>query len=239
MRPRFRARASGEVLVEALPQCVMQAVIYVSVSNHVKAGTASSVDMELFLAKNGAFVSLMPKSILISTMASLKTWMELVQSAREAGLGVLERALQLWNVGAGMPLDALKKGAITEWACPHELDEAEDASSMIDGRDDDSDQGGGNHDNGGGGADIDDDDPKKKDADNSGMVAMSICGALVGVAGLAAAFVFWRKSKYREAAWSKEYERRVTTELTSTVNPAFVGGGDGGGGRGKPREMWH
>ena len=102
---------------------------------------------------------------------------------------------------------------------------------------DDADES--SNDNGGGGADIDDDDPKKKDADNSGMVAMSICGALVGVAGLAAAFVFWRKSKYREAAWSKEYERRVTTELTSTVNPAFVGGGDGGGGSGKPREMWH
>ena len=37
--------------------------------------------------------------------------MELVHAAREAGLTTLEKGLQLWNVGAGMPLDALKKGA--------------------------------------------------------------------------------------------------------------------------------
>lgn len=33
--------------------------------------------------------------------------------------------MQLWNVGAGLPLDALKKGAITSWTCPYELTSAE------------------------------------------------------------------------------------------------------------------
>ena len=35
--------------------------------------------------------------------------MEIVHAAREAGLSTIEKGLQLWNVGAGMPLDALKK----------------------------------------------------------------------------------------------------------------------------------
>ena len=62
---------------------------------------------------------------MISTLATLKTWMELVEGARQAGLSVFTKAIQLWNVGAGLPLDAIKKGAITKWTCPYELNEAE------------------------------------------------------------------------------------------------------------------
>ena len=29
--------------------------------------------------------------------------------------------MQLWEVGAGLPLDALKKGTIVEWTCPYLL----------------------------------------------------------------------------------------------------------------------
>ena len=50
-------------------------------------------------------------------------WIELVEGARQAGLTVVAKAVQLWNVGAGLPLDALKKGAIIVWTCPYELDE--------------------------------------------------------------------------------------------------------------------
>ena len=46
-------------------------------------------------------------------------------TTRQAGLSVFARAMQLWNVGAGLPLDALKKGAITSWTCPYELTTAE------------------------------------------------------------------------------------------------------------------
>ena len=35
----------------------------------------------------------------------------------QAGLTVMAKGLQLWNVGAGLPLDALKKGTIVEWTC--------------------------------------------------------------------------------------------------------------------------
>ena len=71
------------------------------------------------------------RSILISTLATLKTWVELVFAARAAGLTVMAKGLQLWNVGAGLPLDALKKGTIVEWACPYQLDMSE-ISPLID-----------------------------------------------------------------------------------------------------------
>ena len=67
----------------------------------------------------------MPKSITISTIAIVKTWMEIVQQSREAGISVRTKASQLWHVGAGLPLDALKKGSIVEWSCAYELDKAE------------------------------------------------------------------------------------------------------------------
>ena len=58
-------------------------------------------------------------------------WIELVEGARQAGLTVVAKAIQLWNVGAGLPLDALKKGAIVTWTCPYELEDAE-ISPLID-----------------------------------------------------------------------------------------------------------
>ena len=50
---------------------------------------------------------------------------ELVHSAREAGISVRTKAQQLWNVGHGLPLDALKKGSITVWSCTYELADGE------------------------------------------------------------------------------------------------------------------
>ena len=73
----------AEVVVEALPQWIMQAVIFVMVSEHVRDGTASAVDITLYEYQDGSFVSLMPKSILISTLTMLKTWYDIVQEVCE------------------------------------------------------------------------------------------------------------------------------------------------------------
>ena len=54
-----------------------------------------------------------------------------MHGARQAGQTVGARALQLWKVGAGLPLDALKKNAIVEWKCPYELSDAE-VSPLLD-----------------------------------------------------------------------------------------------------------
>ena len=112
--PAYKAtRIIAEVAIESLPQCVLQSYIYLVVINSAKAGTATPSQIAMV-----DFASLLPKSVLISLLSTLKTWIELVHGARQAGLSVAAKALQLWQVGAGLPLDALKKGAIINWTCP-------------------------------------------------------------------------------------------------------------------------
>ena len=124
--PAYKAtRIIAEIVIESLPQCIFQSYIYIIVVHHVQAGTARPSELAMV-----DFVTLLPTSIFVSTMATLKTWIELVHGAREAGLTVKARALQLWQVGAGLPLDALKKGAIDEWTCSYRLDEGESEYSL-------------------------------------------------------------------------------------------------------------
>ena len=68
------------------------------------------------------YAAVLPVSIVISTIAMLKLWIEVVSGARAAGLTIHAKAIQLWEVGAGLPLDALKKGTIVEWKCPYTLE---------------------------------------------------------------------------------------------------------------------
>ena len=76
-------------------------------------------------------LQVMPKSILLSTFTMLKTWYDLVQEAREAGVSVAQKGVQLWNVGAGLPLDAIKSGSITKWGCAYEISDQE-VVSLVD-----------------------------------------------------------------------------------------------------------
>jgi hypothetical protein len=159
---RYKAtRIIAEVVIESLPQCLLQAYILVMVMSHKQQGTLDV--SEHYLLEQTDFVTLLPKSITIATITMLKTWIELVQvrtrlvsqpsptfstppfvpshpsprtpshpsplipqappipylvqAAREAGTTVATKMSQLWNVGHGLPLDAIKKGSITEWSC--------------------------------------------------------------------------------------------------------------------------
>ena len=119
--PAYKAtRVIAEVVIESLPQSILQAYIYVVVVKHSNAGTALPRELAMM-----EFADALPKSILISSLATLKTWIELVAGARQAGLSVGAKAIQLWQVGAGLPLDALKKGTIVDWSCPYKLDSSE------------------------------------------------------------------------------------------------------------------
>ena len=51
--------------------------------------------------------------------------------AREAGISVAKKGVQLWNVGAGLPLDAIKSGSITSWGCSYEISDQE-VVSLVD-----------------------------------------------------------------------------------------------------------
>ena len=110
--PAYKAtRVITEIAIESLPQCLLQSFILVVVIQQVGTGTAQPTVAALY-----DDASVMPKSITISTIAILKTWLEIVQQSKEAGISVATKAQQLWHVGAGLPLDAFKKGSIVEWA---------------------------------------------------------------------------------------------------------------------------
>lgn len=55
----------------------------------------------------------------------IKTWYELVSDAREAKITVKEKGMQLWHVGYGLPLDAIKTGSIYGWSCAYKLSDGE------------------------------------------------------------------------------------------------------------------
>ena len=126
--PAYKAtRVVAEVLIESLPQCLLQSYILVTVMHHVMTGTASASESALMASslEGSTFLEILPRSIAISTVTSLKAWIELVHSAREAGISVRTKASQLLHVGFGLPLDALKRGTLVEWSCTHHLADGE------------------------------------------------------------------------------------------------------------------
>ncbi len=119
--PAYKAtRVIAEVTIESMPQCLLQSYILVVVERRVATGTAQAADLAML-----PFASVLPKSITISTVAMLRIWIELVRESRQAGLSVRAKAARLWNVGEGLPLDALQKGSIVDWSCAYRLDPAE------------------------------------------------------------------------------------------------------------------
>ena len=68
--PAYKAtRVIFEVIIESVPQSLLQGYIYVIVIMHVNAGTATPNELAMM-----EFSSALPKSILISTLATLKTF---------------------------------------------------------------------------------------------------------------------------------------------------------------------
>ena len=131
--PAYKStRIIAEVTVESLPQCVLQSYILITVMAHLASGAASAEETALLSASidGSTFAHILPRSIAISTITILKTWIELVHSAREAGISVRTKLGQLWNVGHGLPLDALKKGTIVEWSCTYHLANGEVRSPL-------------------------------------------------------------------------------------------------------------
>ena len=126
--PAYKAtRIIAEVMLESLPQCLLQSYILITVMHHVNDHHESRQEVNLLGASLGgtSFSEVLPRSITISVITMLKTWIELVYSAREAGISVRTKVAHLWHVGHGLPLDALKKGSITRWVCTHKLSDGE------------------------------------------------------------------------------------------------------------------
>ena len=83
--------------MESLPQCLLQSYILITVMHHVTAGTATMSERALLNAgiEGSTFEQILPRSIAISTLTMLKAWIELVHSAREAGISVRTKIVQL------------------------------------------------------------------------------------------------------------------------------------------------
>ena len=126
--PAYKStRIISEVLIESLPQCLLQSYIFVTVMQHLRLGTLSAAEKVLLGAsiEGSTFIHILPRSIAISTITSLKAWIELVLSAREAGISVRTKFGYLLAVGDGLPLDALIRGTIIRWHCTYHLADGE------------------------------------------------------------------------------------------------------------------
>ena len=69
-------RIIAENMVESFPQCVLQSYIYVVVIRRSEAGTATGAQLAML-----ASVEVLPTSILVSTLAMLKTCVYLRERA--------------------------------------------------------------------------------------------------------------------------------------------------------------
>ena len=120
------SRLINEIFCESAPQALLQGFVYVAVASSCGAAAPDSSSCgSSFAALWGSYVQLLPLSILVSALHFSKHWFGLVHSARASGMSVRAKGLQLWNVGAGLPLDALRKSTIVEWRCPYKLDASE------------------------------------------------------------------------------------------------------------------
>ena len=108
--PAYKStRVILSIAANAVPQGVLQAGMFVYVC-YVGASHPMYSDVQAI-----------PTSILITTVNNSKVWKELVESARDSKISCSTRILQLWNVGAGLPLDAIKKSTTTSWTCTYPL----------------------------------------------------------------------------------------------------------------------
>ena len=80
-------RVIAEVMLESLPQCLLQSYLLVTVMRHVNVHAESDAERHLLHSSidGVSFGEVLPRSITISVITMLKTWIELVFSAREAG----------------------------------------------------------------------------------------------------------------------------------------------------------
>ena len=110
--PSYRStRVLFEAALETLPQSALQLHIYVALT-HYGASTAFESKMAPLVAISFAF----------SVVNLIKTLVILVVDARAAGVPLRAHLAQQLALGQGLPLHALKAGALDVWRCALPLD---------------------------------------------------------------------------------------------------------------------
>jgi len=101
--PSYRAtRILIEVTLEGLPQSVLQAYIF-------KRVVIDSVDSGVDVSRR-----LLIQSLVISLFNLLKVWVGVVYTAHAAEVGMVRYLLTQLRMGVGIPLDAMRRDALTE-----------------------------------------------------------------------------------------------------------------------------
>jgi len=72
---------------------------------------------------------LLIRSLSISAFCLLKVWVEAALDARSLGVSLKHHLRQQLQMGAGLPLDAIRRGAISAWKCSFQL-RVEQASQL-------------------------------------------------------------------------------------------------------------
>ena len=115
--PAYRAtRSLIEVTLEGLPQSVLQAYIFFRLT----FGGGSDAQLGEDSLELVSF-ELLQRSLLISLVGFLKAWAEAWLGSRSRGITSREYLTLQLKMGAGLPIDALNRNAISEWTCGFQL----------------------------------------------------------------------------------------------------------------------
>ena len=115
-------RTFVEVSCESAPQALLQSSVLVFVM-HKAFLDGQYVDAHLLYQ-----TTKLRDSIVISNLAMLKAWISLIADARRARVPVFwERLNQLWHIGRGLPIDAIKRGQLPDncFVCAYPLDKSQ------------------------------------------------------------------------------------------------------------------
>ena len=106
-----------EVNFEGLPQSILQIYIYVRVTSGGAENHGGALD--------GVDQTVLVRSLTLSLLAFFKSWTENILSARSRGYlknecssGMLAYLKDQLRMGAGLPMNAIESGQITEWKSP-------------------------------------------------------------------------------------------------------------------------
>ena len=112
--PSYKAtRLVTEVVLESLLQCLLQSYVFVIVSHAIDQSTCIPLPENYALLV--ADLDLIPASIRISLLSFVKTFFELSAEAFASNISLYAKIEQLWKLGEGLPIDAIKKSTIKKF----------------------------------------------------------------------------------------------------------------------------
>ena len=115
------ARLLTLTIWQTLPQMFLQTFLYLNALHAAHHPSEHREPIE-FLQQSGHYI---PLSLLAGVFSALVLWVEIVLHAHQRDLSLGAKAHELLQMGSGLPLESLRSGEITDFACVIPLTEAE------------------------------------------------------------------------------------------------------------------